>query len=203
MGASVDTEKERMFRKFSKGMKPTREDGMSMIELMIAMVVLAVGLGALSSLFILASGTDNKNSRGTSSAMLAQMMIEQIAAQSANSSANITVTDCAGTAWAVSTVGAAGAAGAGATLDANAGSKYYGGIDPTQAVAAVPAGYGMRYTDCAINGRQGVYDVRWNVMTIDQYTRMITVTARQISPSGQLGNKLFALPVTLRTIGGM
>ena len=50
---------------------------MSMIELMIAMVVLAVGLGALSNLFILASGTDNKNSRGTSAALLAQMMIER------------------------------------------------------------------------------------------------------------------------------
>ena len=192
-----------MFRKSSRCTKPASEDGMTMIELMIAMVVLAVGLGALSSLFILASGTDNKNSRGTSSAMLAQMMIEQIAAQSANSSANITVTDCAGTAWAVSTVGAAGPNGAGATLATNAGSKYYGGIDPTQNLAAVPAGYGMRYTDCAINGRQGVYDVRWNVMTIDQYTRLITVTARQVSPSGQLGNKLFALPITLRTIGGM
>ena len=133
-----------MFRKSSMCAKPTSEDGMTMIELMIAMVVLAVGLGALSSLFILASGTDNKNSRGTSSAMLAQMMIEQIAAQSANSSANITVTDCAGTAWAVSTVGAAGPNGAGATLATNAGSKYYGGIDPTQNLAAVPAGYGMR-----------------------------------------------------------
>jgi hypothetical protein len=154
-------------------------------------------------LFILASGTDNKNSRGTSSAMLAQMMIEQIAAQSANSSANIVITDCAGAQWPVSTVGLGWPNGKGATLDTNAGSKYYGQIDPTQLIAAVPAGYGMRYTDCALNGRQGVYDVRWNVMTIDQYTRMITVTARQISPSGQLGNKLFALPVTLRTIGGM
>ena len=51
----------------------TLESGMSMIELMIAMVVLAVGLGALSSLFVLASGANNKNSRGTSAALLTNM----------------------------------------------------------------------------------------------------------------------------------
>ena len=56
---------------------------MSMIELMIAMVVLAIGLGALSSLFVLASATDNKNSRATSSALLAGKVIEQINAQNA------------------------------------------------------------------------------------------------------------------------
>ena len=192
-----------MHRKAQMCAKHRREAGMSMIELMIAMVVLAVGLGALSSLFVLASGTDNKNSRGTSAAMLAQLMIEQIAAQSANSSANIVVQDCQFNLWNVNTAGAAFPNGAGATLVTNAGSQYYGGIDPAQNFAAVPAGYGMQYTDCAINGRQAVYDVRWNVVTIDQYTRLITVTARQVSPAGQLGGKLFALPVTLRTIGGM
>ena len=61
----------------------------------------------------------------------------------------------------------------------------------------------MQYVDCAVNGRQGVYDVRWNVITLNQYARMITVTARQLGPSDRLGNKIFALPVTVRTIGGM
>jgi len=181
----------------------TLESGMSMIELMIAMVVLAVGLGALSSLFVLASGTNNKNSRGTSAALLTNMMIEQISAQSANSSANITVTDCQGTQWVVATAGAPGPNGAGASLVTNPASQYYGGIDPAQDFATVTAGYGMRYADCAVNGRQALYDVRWNVVTIDPFTRLITVTGRQVSPAGQLGNKLFALPVTLRTIGGM
>jgi hypothetical protein len=61
----------------------------------------------------------------------------------------------------------------------------------------------MQFVDCAVNGRQGVYDVRWNVITLNQYARMITVTARQLGPSDRIGNKLFALPVTVRTIGGM
>jgi len=179
------------------------EAGMSMIELMIAMVVLAIGLGALSSLFVLASATDNKNSRATSSALLAQKVIEQINAQNANSTSTITMTDCAGNQWNVLGAGGAAPLGTGATLTTNAASPYYGGVDPTQGFAAVPNGYKMQYVDCAVNGRQGVYDVRWNVITLSQYARMITVTARQLGPANRLGNKLFALPVTVRTIGGM
>jgi prepilin-type N-terminal cleavage/methylation domain-containing protein len=180
-----------------------REAGMSMIELMIAMVVLAIGLGALSSLFVLASATDNKNSRATSSALLAQKVIEQINAQNANVGTAIVMTDCAGNQWNVLGAGGAAPVGAGATLTTNATSPYYGGIDPTQGFGAVPNGYKMQFVDCAVNGRQGVYDVRWNVITLNQYARMITVTARQLGPANRLGNKLFALPVTVRTIGGM
>lgn len=80
---------------------------------------------------------------------------------------------------------------------------FYGGLDPTQAVSAIPAGYAMQYADCAVNGRQTVYDVRWNIITLDTYTRLITVSARQTSPSNQLGGRLFFLPATLRAIGGM
>lgn len=46
------------------------------------------------------------------------------------------------------------------------------------------------------------YDVRWNVLNIDTYTRLITVSARMVSPSNQLGGKVYALPVTVRGIGG-
>lgn len=192
-----------MHRESPSRIRRTREAGMSMIELMIAMVVLAIGLGALSSLFVLASATDNKNSRTTSSTLLAQKVIEQINAQNANVGTPITMTDCAGNQWNVLGAGGAAPIGAGATLSTNAASPYYGGVDPTQGFGTVPNGYGMQYVDCAVNGRQGVYDVRWNVITLNQYARMITVTARQLGPANRLGNKLFAMPVTLRTIGGM
>jgi hypothetical protein len=59
----------------------------------------------------------------------------------------------------------------------------------------------MRYVDCALNGRQTIYEVRWNVMTIDINTRLITVSARQ---SGTInGGPLFMMPITLRGIGGV
>ena len=179
------------------------EGGMSLIELLFAMVILAIGLGALGSLFIFASETDNKNSKATSSTMLAQKVLEQISAQHPDSVQPITLTDCAGNVWNVNTAGSPAPAGTGALVVTSVSSPFYGGLDPSQAYAAIPAGYAMQYTDCATGGRQTVYDVRWNIITVDQYARMITVSARQISPSNQLGGRLFALPVTLRGIGGM
>lgn len=178
------------------------QKGMSLIELMIAMLVLATGLGALTILFIFSSETDNKTSKATSSTMLAQRVLEQISAQHPDSVQVITMTDCAGNAWNINTVGAAAPAGVGATINVNGGSPYYGYIDPTQNFGAVPAGYAMRYSDCGGN-RQTQYDVRWNIININPYTRLITVSARQISPANKLGGRMFDLPANLRGIGGM
>jgi len=186
-----------------------REDGMSLIELMIAMVVLAVGLGALTVLFISSASADNRNSRDTSATLLSQLVLEQISAQHPNSIASIILTDCAGNQWDIATAGAVAPSGVGATLVTDPASQYYGGIDPTQDYAAVPPataavpGYAMQYVDCNTGGRQAVYDVRWNIINVSPYARMITVSSRQLSPSSQLGNRTFALPVTLRGIGGM
>jgi type II secretory pathway pseudopilin PulG len=176
---------------------------MSLIELMFAMVILAIGLGGLSTLFIFASQTNNKNSKATSSTMMAQQVLEQISAQHPDSLQLITLQDCAGTQWNVNTVGSAGPAGTGAQIVTAASDPFYGGIDPAQAYAAIPAGYAMQYADCAATGRRTVYDVRWNIVNLDPYTRLITVSARQTSPANQLGGRLFFLPATLRGIGGM
>ena len=180
------------------------EAGMTLIELLIAMVVLAVGLGALSILLTVAIASNNKNSKDTSATLLAQMVIEQISSQDPNSSATITVTDCAGNAWTVATAGGASPNGAGASLVTNAALLGYGGIDQSQLASAIPNGYAMQYVDCASTGPQTRYDVRWNVMTITaNNTRLITASARQTGGlSSRLGGQFFALPVTLRGIGG-
>lgn len=182
--------------------KKRNQSGMTLVELMFAMVILAVGLGALNILFIFASETDNKNSKATSSTMLAQKVLEQISAQHPDSIQVISLTDCAGNAWNINTVGSP-APGTGARAETDTSSPFYGGLDPSQDYAAIPVGYAMQYTDCGVGGRQTVYDVRWNIIAVDQYTRMITVSARQVSPSNQLGGRLFSLPTTLRGIGGM
>jgi prepilin-type N-terminal cleavage/methylation domain-containing protein len=179
------------------------DKGMSLIELMFAMLILAIGLGGLTTLFIFASETNNKNSKATSSTMLAQQVLEQISAQHPDSIQVITLTDCAGNQWNVKTVGAAAPGGAGALIVTAASDPFYGGLDPAQAYAAIPAGYAMQYTDCAANGRRTVYDVRWNIVTLDPFTRLITVSARQVGPANQIGGRLFFLPATLRGIGGM
>jgi type II secretory pathway pseudopilin PulG len=187
-------------------LRPARfrnDAGVSLIELMFAMRVLAVGLGGLSVLFIFASQTNNKNSKATSSTMLAQRVLEQISAQHPDSTQLIALTDCAGNQWTIKTSGSGAPAGSGAQIATSPSDPFYGVIDPAQAYDAIPTGYAMLYSDCAANGRQAMYDVRWNIMNVSPYARLITVSARQTSPSNQLGGRLFFLPANLRGIGGM
>ena len=197
---------EKTTRKLARSRR--RQAGMTLIELMIAMLVLAVGLGALSNLFIAAALANNKNSRGTTATLLAQLVLEQISAQSPSSTATILLTDCAGNQWAVATTGGAAPAGTGALLDTTATDYNYGGIDPTQSYTAVPPatnvvpGYAMKYVDCGVGGTQSTYDVRWNVINIDGNTRLITVSSRQLGAANVLGGVLYSMPVTLRGIGG-
>jgi len=180
------------------------EKGTTLIELLVAMFVLAVGLGAILILFMNSTVSNNRNMRDTSSTLLAQMILEQISSQHVNSNAAVIVTDCTGVQWTVATAGGAAPNGQGANLDTNNASPTYGGIDQTQAYAVIPANYAMQYTDCDPNGQRAVYEVRWNVMTITaNSTRLITVSARQANlNSNQFGGAHFAVPVTLRGIGG-
>jgi prepilin-type N-terminal cleavage/methylation domain-containing protein len=179
--------------------------GMTLVELMIAMAILAVGLGGLVNVLVVAMETDNRNSKDTSATLLAQMVLEQISAQHPNSNLPISITDCAGNAWTISTTPGSSPNGAGATLVTNSSSSGYGGIDETQAYSNITANYAMKYVDCGGVGNVGVpttYDVRWNVMTVDaNYSRLITVSTR---PSGAnaLGGIQFALPVNLRMVAG-
>jgi len=169
--------------------------GFTLIEMMISMTVMAVGLLGLNVMFVTAMATNNKNTHDSSATMVSQLVLEQISAQPANSTANITVTDCAGNTNTVATAGSTTGAGAPLLSTGNVGT-----IDQT---AAKVANYSMTYVACAPAGSnlQSSYDVRWNVMTISPDTRMITVSARQ-SNGIRLGALHFAVPVNLRSIGG-
>jgi len=182
--------------------KRNQERGAMLIELMIAMLVLAIGLGALTTLIIACMTTDNRNSKDTSATLLAQKVIEELSAQNTNSTNAVVLTDCAGNTWTIpSTQGTPAPTGQGATLATSATSIYYGGIDFTQAAGSVPAGFSMQYVDCSLNGAQTTYDVRWNVMQVTaNSTRLITASARQ---RGSTNDGLhYAIPVTLRAVGG-
>ena len=176
--------------------------GSSLIELMIAMLVLAIGLGALTTLITACMVTDTRNSKDTSATLLAQKVIEELSAQNTNAPNAVFLTDCAGNNWTIpSTQGAAGPTGQGAALATNTNSPYYGGIDFTQSIGTVPAGFSMQYVDCSLNGTQTTYDVRWNVMTVTaNSTRLITASARQLGSSSD--GLHYSIPVTLRAIGG-
>ena len=183
------------------------ERGTTLIELMISMLILAIGMGALTTLLATVLQSNNKNNKDTAASLLAQMVIEQITAQHPNSASSISVTDCAGNAFTIATAGGAAPNGAGATLVTNSSSLNYGGIDTTQSYSSITAGYAMKYVDCGTPSNGGTpttYDVRWNVMTIDtNQTRLVTASARPANiSSGLLGGPMFAMPVTLRAVGG-
>jgi len=180
-----------------------RQRGSFLLESLIAMIVLAIGLGGLSSLLIASLYTNHRSSQDTSSTMVAEHVLEQISSQPANSVAALTLTDCAGTAWSISTQGHALGAGSGGSYGGDGARLTSGGvIDWTQTYGAVPAGYAMQYVDCGNGGRQTVYDVRWNLITMSTFARMAIISAR---PSGAPANGglRFVMPANLRTIGGL
>jgi type II secretory pathway pseudopilin PulG len=182
------------------------ERGSMLIELMIALVVLAVGLGGIMVLLV-ASIYTNANARNdTASTMVAEHVMEQITAQPANGTTVLTFTDCSGATWNIDTVGAAKGAG---NSNNNGGDganlTSLGTVDWTQDYTAIPAGYKMQYTGCGAGGRQTVYDVRWNIITMfppTVYSRMVMISARPVG-SATVGGLRFIVPVNLRTIGGM
>jgi len=174
-----------------------------LIELMIAMIVLAIGLGGIFTLLAASMCTNAKAGNDTTSTMLAEHVMEQISAQPANSSAPLTIIDCAGTAQNINTAGLAIGAGSGGANGGNGANLTANNIvDWTQSYADVPDGYKMQYVACGAGSRQTTYDVRWDVITVTPYSRVILVSARP-SMSASVGGLRFVMPVNLRTIGGM
>ncbi len=178
--------------------KAKREQGMTLIELMLAISMLAVGLIGVLALLLAAIGGNTRNKLDTSGTMLAQMVIDKIAAQPASLGANMNIQDCnpaGGTIWAIATASAA-SPGNGATLDGN------GNIDFTTTYASVPLGYKMAYVTCGANGQQITYEVRWNIQTVNGWSKLITVGARALGAqtNTQTMLRFFAPPVNLRTI---
>ena len=180
----------------------TKEQGSMMLELLISMVILVIGLGGLMILLVSVMYTNKKSSRDTTSTMVAEHILEQISSQPANAVANLTLTDCAGTVWNISTLGAIKGGGSGVNGGNGAALTSAGIVDWTQNYGAVPAGYAAQYVACGNGGRQDAYDVRWNVITMSSYTRMVMVSARP-KASANVGGLQFVMPVNLRTIGGM
>jgi prepilin-type N-terminal cleavage/methylation domain-containing protein len=169
--------------------------GMSMIELLLAMVILVTGMAALLGLIITSIANNGRARKDTAGTLAAQMVLETIAAQP--SAATLTITDCAGNNLSVNTAGAA-SPGAGATINAA------GNIDFTQTYAAAPNQYKIQYTSCGAAGTQVVYDVRWNITTLTAFSKMVTVSARPFAAEAAgntaSGARLFQQPVTLKTI---
>ena len=180
-----------MRRKQNSGAAGNQE-GLTIIELLIAMIVLAVGILGSMSLVIMAINGDFRSKQQSNSTALAQMVTEKIMSIPAFQNPTLTITDCTNTNYSVSTTGSS--TGAGAALTSS------GDVDYTQAKVT---DYNMAYTDCGTANRQMTYDVRWNIKTISTYAKLLTVSARLNSVSnGATSGAVFGPVVTIKTIVG-
>lgn len=179
--------------------KMNPQSGMSLIELMIAMVVLVVGMLAALVMVMTAISTNNRNKLDTTGTMVAQTVIENIAAQAASSVNTLELTDCQGTVHSISTVGDADGEGALVNLAATAPFSP-GDIDWSQAYAGVTDNYKMQFVTCDDAGIESTYEVRWNIRSMNAFTKLVTVSSRQIAATSD--GPFYAQPVTLRTIAG-
>lgn len=172
-----------------------KSEGFSLIELMVAMFILAVGVLGGMAMIIMGMTRDNTNRVDTTATNAAQAVLEEIAGAPANTNPTLTVTDCLGNSLQISTAGSA-STGSGAPLQAS------GDIDFSQGAVA---GYQMNYTVCGSTSNiQTVYDVRWHVTLVGPGNsgKLIVVSARQPFVANSKGIGLIT-PVTLRTIVGM
>lgn len=163
----------------------SRQAGMTMIELLIAAVVMVVGLLAIMGIFTLAIGNNGRSKVDTSATMLSQAVIEQISAVLARGGPSM-VTDCKGTIWNIGT--------------AVGGAKLKGaGVDFSE--SAPPANYHMDFVVCGDDaaGPQTTYDVRWNVGTLSN-SYLVTVAAKPKNMGAVRFS--FALPVVMRSYVG-
>ena len=175
-----------------------RQMGMTLVELMLAMVMLAVGFAGGMTLLATAIAGNNRNKLDTTATLIAQSVLERILAAGASSTTPFTLTDCLGNNLVVNPTSAAGA-GAGSPL--NSGSITF------QAVPA--AGYGGTYTVCRAGGTTTTYDVQWNIQTLSTsgtltYTKLVTIAARPQAAAKQNSKQIlfFGLPISLRGIAG-
>jgi len=188
-----------------------RQRGLTLIELMMALFVLAVGMAGGMILVSMAIASNNRNKLDTTSTLLSQMVMERILAPGnsnlpplvGNPPAQgppphfVTVTDCTGAQFPI-------------YLDP-------GGPPPNPASpaeidfgVAPQLGYNMVYTVCRGGGQTAVYDVRWNITAVKAtansvYTKVVTVAARPTGAGANTPTKIlfFGLPITLRGMSGI
>lgn len=171
-----------------------RESGFSMIEVMIAMFVLAIGLAGGAVVISAAIANNGRARFDTTATALAESTMERIVAipsRATGTASNTSLTDCTGANFPIST------AQGGAPLISQ--GPFTGSIDFSQ--PPLP-NYSMLYSACSASGPIA-YDVRWRIGPgPTPFTQLITVAAKNTGSTGNNASRQFAFPATLRTIRG-
>lgn len=167
--------------------------GFSLIEVTVAMSVLAVGLLGGIAVIAVANANDARSKLHSTSIMLAQSTMEKIVAipKSAGNT-QTTLTDCGGTPHTIET-----AVLAPGDSPALIGSGAFAGtLDFSQPTVI---NYSMVYVTCSTGGNIG-YAVRWRIDAgPTPSTQMVTVSAKPLVTAGA---SQFTLPYTLHQLRG-
>ena len=186
--------------------KSGKADGFTLLEVLIAIVILAIGLTGLLPMMLVAVNNNTGTRQDSQAVMMAQKVLETITSQPAASDATFSVRDCRPNGLGGPQDYTINSAPGGATVTGG------GAIDYNQGVGAVGAGYQMTFFVCGDTGdatttdnTQVPFDVRWNV-TNTNGMKILTVAARRAGSNANgmagkgLQSLLFSRPVTLRTI---
>jgi prepilin-type N-terminal cleavage/methylation domain-containing protein len=170
-----------------------RSRGFSLIELMIAMTVLAVGLLGGIVVIAVATANDGRSKLHSTAATMAESTLEKILAipkDAVGGAAQTKLTDCNGNTFTIET-----ARGGSPLINSGA---FAGSVDFSRAPLA---DYSMRYEMCS--GGAGVaYDVRWRIDDgPTPGTQLVTVSAKPIVGGGAAA-ATFTLPYTLHQLRG-
>src|SRR5439155_21069119 len=164
------------------------EAGVSLIELMIAVVVLGISMLGSMAMILMGMQSDSRSKTDTTATILDQEIIEKFSTLKQYPKPTfVSIYDCALSGGSTNlhnaSLGAGAApAGSGAALYTGASTYEVGNIDWTQAVPALATsttqGYAMEYQTCDGD----IYEVRWNVMAIspnpNSRISLLTVSAR-------------------------
>lgn len=165
--------------------------GFSLIEVTVAMAVLAVGLLGGIVVIGVASTNDGRSKLHSTAVTLAQSTMEKIVAIPANAlgtDAETKITDCTGNSFMIET-----AAGGSALITSGA---FVGSVDFSKPAVG---NYAMVYATCGT--ATGVsYDVRWRIDPgPTPATQLVTVSAKPLVTAGAAQ---FTLPYTLHQLRG-
>ncbi len=184
--------------------KSTGKRGFSLVEMVIALGVLAIAMAGGLAMVAIGIGRNTTTRMDTTATNVAQTILEEIASTPARNGAPLTITDCTGNPLTITV------APGGATLVPTGGNPSQPGTDAGDIDFTQPPvpGYQTPYVMCAPGGAALTFDVRWNIQAVapvagqPTWAKLVTVAARQPFTTSA-GAIYYSPPATLRTVVGM